>query len=64
MRTRIPIPALILVVLTILVAVEAILVNVANGRELQVLSIGLVTFLAFPVMGLLVIRQQPSNAVG
>ena len=64
MKTRIPLPALILVVLTILVAVEAILVNVANGRELQVLSIGLVTFLAFPVMGLLVIRQQPSNAVG
>ena len=64
MKTRIPRPALVIVGLTLLIGVGAVIVNVANGHELTLLAIGVVTFLAFPVMGLLVLRQQPGNAVG
>ena len=64
MRTRPALPALVIVGLTLVVALGGTVVNVANGHELELLAIGLLTFLSFPAMGLLIIRHRPRNAVG
>ena len=64
MSAKVPIPALVIVGLTLVIAVGGAVVNVANGHELVVLAIGIITFLAFPAMGLLIIRQRSRNAVG
>jgi signal transduction histidine kinase len=38
--------------------------DIANGNSLKEMAIGFVTCLAYPAMGLLIIRQQPRNAIG
>jgi signal transduction histidine kinase len=71
MRSRIPIPALVIAGLTVAVLLVGVLPNLtgANGLSLTDLTslvglIGVFSFLLFPVMGLLLVRHQPSNVVG
>src|SRR5438105_9398603 len=63
-----PAVALLLAGLTVAVFLGGLLENMAeSGAPTLAGSIGLigiVTFLLFPLMGLLLVRHQPSNAVG
>jgi signal transduction histidine kinase len=53
-----------MVALTLAAVITGILVGRSLHQGINVTAIGLITFLAFPVMGLLILRQQPKNAVG
>jgi signal transduction histidine kinase len=68
MKSRIPVRALIIAGITVAVFGGGVLINVGGMGAPDLLGviglIGVVTFLAFPVMGLLVARHQPTNAVG
>ena len=63
-----PAVALLLAGLTIAIFLGGVLENVAESGAPDLLGsiglIGVVTFLLFPLMGLLLVRHQPSNAVG
>src|SRR5256714_1151017 len=68
MKARIPIPALLIAGLTVAVFLGGLLENIAESGAPDLLGsiglIGVVTFLLFPLMGLLLVRRQPSNPVG
>jgi signal transduction histidine kinase len=64
MRSRFPIPALVITALTVALAIGAASLRVAIGGGNIVQSIAFVSLLAFPAMGLLVIRHRPTNAIG
>jgi signal transduction histidine kinase len=63
-RSRIPIGALGLVTLTLVFAVGTLLVGWANRTPIDVTSIAVITFLAFPAMGLLILRSRPGHPIG
>jgi signal transduction histidine kinase len=50
--------------LTLLIAVTGVLLNIANGTPPDVSGIAVLTFLAFPLMGLLILRRHPSQLIG
>ena len=71
MRSRIPIPALVIAGLTVAILLGGLLrtVSDASGSNLTdptsvIGLIGVLSFLLFPAMGLLLVRHQPSNVVG
>src|SRR5256714_8056859 len=68
MKARIPIPALLIAGLTVAVFLGGLLENIAESGAPDLLGsiglIGVVSFLLFPLMGLLLVRRQPSNPVG
>ena len=63
-----PAAALLVAGLTVAVFLGGLLENIAESGAPDLLGsiglIGIVTFLLFPLMGLLLVRHQPSNAVG
>ena len=61
---RIPWPALALGALTLITAILDVVVSGLNGRHPDLQAIGLITFLAFPATGLLLVARLPSNPVG
>ena len=63
MKSRIPIAALAIAALTVGVGALEVAVAVGNGNGIDLTSIGVITFLAFPAMGLLIIHRSPANAV-
>ena len=64
MRSRIPIPALLIAGLTLAEALGGVAISRALGGGFGFGAVGVITFLAFPAMGLLVVRQQPKNPIG
>jgi signal transduction histidine kinase len=64
MKSRIPIAALAIAALTVGVGALEVAVAVGNGNGIDLTSIGVITFLAFPAMGLLIIHRSPANAIG
>ena len=64
MKPRIPIAALGVVILTFALAVGTVLVGWANRTPIDVTSVALITFLAFPAMGLLILRSRPRHPIG
>src|SRR5690348_9396835 len=62
-----PLAALI-AALTVAIFVTGVVKHVIDAGAPSLLDslglVGIVTFLLFPVMGLLLVRRQPSNAVG
>jgi len=72
MKSRIPIPALGVAGLTVGILVSGLLLHQGGVGGLDVIGvigviislIGIGSFLAFPAMGLLLVRHKPSNAVG
>jgi signal transduction histidine kinase len=61
---RIPAAALILAGLTSVIALVDVIASGLNGRHPDLQAIGLITFLAFPAMGVLLVARLPSNPVG
>lgn len=64
MKSRIPIPALLVAALTLVAAAGGTAINFANGVPADLSAVGLVTFLAFPAMGLLIVRHQRESSIG
>ena len=64
MTRRIRLVGLALAGLCVLLAVADLAVSAANGRGVDLPSVGFVTFLAFPAMGLLLVRHLPANRIG
>ena len=68
MKSRIPVPALVIASLTFATFLGGVLDNIATSGVPNLLGfiglIGIITFLIFPLMGLLLVRHQPSNAIG
>jgi signal transduction histidine kinase len=64
MKSRIPGAALAIAALTVGVGVLEVAVAVGNGNGIDLTSVGVITFLAFPAMGLLIIHHRPANAIG
>src|SRR5207248_3678301 len=61
---RLPLAALALAALTLLTAIADAVVSALNGGHLDIQALGLVAFLAFPAMGLVLVRYRPRNPVG
>lgn len=68
MKSRIPIPALVIAGLTVAIFLGGIIDNMATSGLPNLLGaiglVGIITFLMFPLMGLLLVRHRSSNAVG
>src|SRR5207244_5483729 len=64
--TRRPVPAIALglAVLTIALAVATVLVGIANQTPVDLTALSLITFLAFPAMGVLILRHRPNHLIG
>ncbi|HEX9095399.1 MAG TPA: hypothetical protein VF990_04775 [Candidatus Dormibacteraeota bacterium] len=68
MRRRIPVVALLIAGLTVAVFLGGLLENIATQGAPDLPGfiglLGIITFLLFPVMGVLLVRNQASNAIG
>src|SRR3984893_13447395 len=63
-KSKIPVPALLIAGLTATIGAVGLTLDIANSNHPKEMAIGFVTCLAYPAMGLLIIRQQPRNAIG
>ena len=63
-RPAVPATALGLAVLTIALAVATVLVGIANQTPVDLTALSLITFLAFPAMGVLILRHRPNHLIG
>src|SRR5438094_10265644 len=63
-RPAVPATALGLAVLTIALAVATVLVGIANQTPVDLTVLALITFLAFPAMGVLILRHRPNHLIG
>src|SRR5438094_241853 len=63
-RPAVPATALGLAVLTIVLAAAAVLVGIANQTPVDLTALSLITFLAFPAMGVLILRHRPNHLIG
>lgn len=63
-RRRLPAAALGLAIATIAFGVGSVLVGYATGGKIDITAAALVTFLAFPAMGLLILRHMRRHPIG
>jgi signal transduction histidine kinase len=67
-RSRTPVAALLIAGVTVAAFLGGVLDNIATLGAPDLLGfiglVGIITFLLFPLMGLLLVRHQPSNAIG
>src|SRR2546423_9825587 len=61
---RLPPAAVGLATLAVLTAIADVVVNALNGGRPTLQGLALITFLAFPAMGLVLVRHRPRNPVG
>ncbi|MEO6797127.1 MAG: hypothetical protein ABI401_13240 [Candidatus Dormibacter sp.] len=63
-RLPVPAPAVGIVALTLAIAVALVVESAARGNAFDPAGIGIITFFAFPAMGLLILRHHPRHIIG
>ena len=63
-RLPVPAPAVGIVALTMAIAVALVVESAARGNAFDPAGIGIITFFAFPAMGLLIISHHHRHIIG